>query len=64
MKKYLLIVVLIPICVFAQSIPLKDLGLTPTIKVHPTPKIKEQKAAMPVQAASAASAVPITLIKK
>jgi hypothetical protein len=65
--KYFLIAALIPVCALAQTpptLPLKDLGLIPTIKVYPKPEVKEQKAIVPAQAASAVTVTPATPIKK
>lgn len=57
MKTLFLITLIASGASFAQSLPLKDLGLIPTIKVYPSPEVKEQKKAIPAVAASAASAV-------
>lgn len=57
MKTLFLITILASSSVLAQSLPLKDLGLIPTIKVFPSPEVKKQTAVVAAQPASSASAV-------
>jgi hypothetical protein len=63
MKKSLLLLSLFTTAAFAQSLPLKDLGLTPTIKVIPSPEVKKQAAPASAVAASAVVVIPAKPVK-